>query len=139
MKALSIAVALVVALSSQKYAPLPSELVDAKTVYLVNKNSDLKNWDRLYRDLAKWGRFTIVKSKEEADITLTVSMTSEGGGAAATTVAGIMVAVPLARWTVFMDITQTKSRETLWSDAVTYSSGATGKLVSNLKDRMPKK
>jgi hypothetical protein len=80
-----------------------------------------------------------VKSKEEADITLTVSMTSEGGGAAATTVAGIMVAVPLARWTVFMDITQTKSRETLWSDAVTYSSGATGKLVSNLKDRMPKK
>src|ERR1700733_5766489 len=51
-----------------KHAPLPDELLSAKTVYLVNDTGYQSALDTAYDQFQKWGRFTVVTKKEAADI-----------------------------------------------------------------------
>jgi hypothetical protein len=51
-----------------KHAPLPSELLSAKTVFLVNKTGYQNALDTAYDQFQKWGRFSIVQDQNSADI-----------------------------------------------------------------------
>ena len=56
------------AFASSKKAPLPDELANARSVYLVNHTGNQEVLDTAYDQFSKWGRFSIAKSKEEADL-----------------------------------------------------------------------
>src|SRR5262245_52501391 len=49
-------------------APVPVALRDAKAAFLVNEIGDLGRFDSLANELRKWGRFTLVDSRESADV-----------------------------------------------------------------------
>ena len=49
-----------------------TDIRDAKTVYLLNRTTDLKVFDHLSERLAKWGRW-IVQRPEKADVLLVFS------------------------------------------------------------------
>jgi len=67
-----------------KRAPLPDELLSAKTVYLVNNTGYQSALDTAYAQFQKWGRFSIVTNKETADIV--VVFTHDSGLREGTTV-----------------------------------------------------
>jgi hypothetical protein len=48
--------------------PLPAEVISAKTIYLVNKTGDQDVLDTAYDQIKSWGRFTIAKSKDDAEL-----------------------------------------------------------------------
>lgn len=54
--------------NSQKYAPLPNDITNAKTVYLVNQTIEPKVADKAWKELQKWGRFEVVDDMEKADL-----------------------------------------------------------------------
>jgi hypothetical protein len=55
-------------LAKSKHAPLPSELVDAKSLYVVNNTGYQQALDTAYTQFQKWGRFSVVSKKDAADI-----------------------------------------------------------------------
>jgi len=68
------------ALAKTKHAPLPVQIVQAKTVYLVNQTQLANLGDKAFDELTKWGRFKIVQKAEEADLVLVLSATSKVTG-----------------------------------------------------------
>lgn len=60
-------------LGSTKHAPLPEEVLRAKTVYIDNQSGVASLGDRAYDELSKWGRFKIVSSAKDADLVLLIS------------------------------------------------------------------
>lgn len=58
--------------AKDKHAPLPPQILTAKTIYIEN-HGQAKIGDRAYEELQKWGRFKIVSSRESADIVLQLS------------------------------------------------------------------
>ena len=67
---------------SQK-APIPTKIVEAKTVFLLNQTGDEKYLDAAYEALRKWGRWEIVGDREKADLVLLLILnTSEKAGPA---------------------------------------------------------
>jgi hypothetical protein len=59
----------VVAFAKTAHAPLPESLLNAKTVYLDNEGST-SSFDKAYSEFQKWGKYTIVPTKEAADLTV---------------------------------------------------------------------
>lgn len=53
---------------------LPSELVEAKKVYLRNESSEQKMFDKIYELIQKWGRWEIVEKKKDADLELVLEV-----------------------------------------------------------------
>ena len=66
--AVSIALTPVLSIAKAKHAPLPEELLAAKTVYLLNKTGNQSALDTAYEQFQKWGRYSVVSKKESADI-----------------------------------------------------------------------
>jgi hypothetical protein len=62
---------------SEKYAPLPDKVADAKTVFLINETGKAKFGDALYKQIRTWNRWQIVTNKEQADLILV--LTDKGG------------------------------------------------------------
>jgi hypothetical protein len=60
-------------LGNTKHAPLPEELLKAKTVYIDNQSGLATLGDKAYDELSKWGRFKIVSSAKDADLVLLIS------------------------------------------------------------------
>jgi hypothetical protein len=54
--------------AASKTSPLPDEVLSAKSIYLVNQTGHQAVLDTANYEFSKWGRFTIVKSKEDADL-----------------------------------------------------------------------
>jgi hypothetical protein len=50
------------------HAPLPKQLLEAKTAYIQNLSGSSATLDRCYSELSKWGRFQLVADPKEADI-----------------------------------------------------------------------
>jgi hypothetical protein len=61
------------ALANTKHAPLPGQILQAKTAYIDNRSGFAAFGDRAYDELSKWGRFKIVKSAQEADLIFLLS------------------------------------------------------------------
>ncbi len=53
---------------AQKYAPLPKQITEAKTVYLLNQTIEPKVADKAYKELQSWGHFEVVDDMEKADL-----------------------------------------------------------------------
>jgi len=132
------------ALAAQDHAPLPASLVAARSAYLVNSSGDLRAFDKFYQELRKWNRFTIVPSRESADIVMelsTVASTQVVTGAAFTSggvTSATGTAVPIEK----LRLRVLEGDEVLWTDETdkwVTSGHAPSKLVSNLKKRMPRK
>lgn len=62
------------------HAPLPKDVMNAKTVYIDNKSGFANIGDRAYDELRKWGRFKIVDNPKDADIVLLLSSSAYEGG-----------------------------------------------------------
>jgi len=60
-------------LAKAKHAPLPDQILQAKTAYIDNRSGFAAFGDRAYDELSKWGRFKIVKSAKEADLVFLLS------------------------------------------------------------------
>ena len=60
-------------LGHTKHAPLPEQILQAKTVYIDNQSGLATLGDRAYDEMSKWGRFKIVASAKDADLVLLIS------------------------------------------------------------------
>jgi hypothetical protein len=63
--------------SSEKFAPLPSQIVNAKTVYLMNETGKAKFGDAVYKQIKTWNRWQVTNDRANADLELVV--TDKGG------------------------------------------------------------
>lgn len=99
-------------------APVPKALREAKTAYLVNDGTSLSFIDRLADELRIWGRFKLVDSAKQADITMTLS-----------------------KWRFFglrLVITAADDPHPLWNvtERAGPTSGAAANLVKQLRERL---
>jgi hypothetical protein len=62
---------------NDQYAPLPEQIVNAKTVFLMNETGKAKFGDAIYKQIKTWNRWQVVASKDQADLVLVV--TDKGG------------------------------------------------------------
>ena len=58
------------ATADDKYAPLPSQIVSAKTVFLMNETGKAKFGDAVYKQIKTWNRWQIIADKNQADLVL---------------------------------------------------------------------
>lgn len=56
-----------------KHAPLPAQIMQAKTVYIDNQSGFANLGDRAYDEVSKWGRFKIAASAKDADLVFLIS------------------------------------------------------------------
>ena len=134
--------------AAQEYPPLPEKFVTAKTVYLINDSGDLKAYDKFYKELKNWNRFTVVTSRDRAELVMVLTSSSQyvlsvtsgtavsSGGI--TTGSGTAVAVPSTF--LHLKVFDSATAEVLWTDVAekwVTSGHAPSKLLSNLKKRVP--
>src|SRR5579864_525936 len=62
-----------IVLAKTKHAPLPQEVIQAKTVYIVNLAGAAAFRDKAYDEITKWGRFKVVPKREDADLIFVLS------------------------------------------------------------------
>jgi len=62
---------------SDKYAPLPDQIIKAKTVFLMNETGKAKFGDAVYKQIKTWNRWQVITDKTQADLVLVV--TDKGG------------------------------------------------------------
>jgi hypothetical protein len=129
-----------VAYAKDRKAPLPSELLRAKTVYLDDQGGYAATKDRTYEVLQQWGRFTVVSNPADADVIVRLSTKTTSGGT------GIIQAIPNTnialtsedsdRYTTLAFISP-KSGEILWSDThIWCRSGATKVILKEFRRRI---
>ena len=126
-----------------KHAPLPAQLMSAKTMYVEN-HADAKLADKAYDELVKWGRFKVVTAKEDADVVLILSdkvpqhtsgTTSSYDYKTGTWQQG-SVNANTAGYT-YISVTDNKSGETLFSDEKAWGyKSATRKIIDDLRKRI---
>ena len=129
--------------AKDKHAPLPPQILSAKTIYIEN-HGEAKIGDRAYEELQKWGRFKIVSSRESADIVLQLSdkPPQPSAGSVSTydnktgswqygTVNSVTPGI------TYMSLIDAKSGELLFSDTKKGANKrATGKMIDELQARI---
>ncbi len=60
-----------------KYAPLPDQIANAKTVFLMNETGKARFGDAVYKQIRTWNRWQVITDKTQADLILVV--TDKGG------------------------------------------------------------
>src|SRR6516164_4981301 len=50
---------------SDKYAPLPDQIVRAKTVFLINETGKAKFGDAVYKQIKAWNRWQVITDKAQ--------------------------------------------------------------------------
>lgn len=68
-----------VGVKAQNHANLPVRLLTAKSIYFENQTGFAAVGDDALRELKKWGRFQVVRSRDQAELVLVLS--SEDGSA----------------------------------------------------------
>ena len=58
------------ALAFSNQPPLPDEVLSAKSIYIVNETGNQNVLNAAYNRFAKWGRFTVAPSKDDADLVI---------------------------------------------------------------------
>jgi hypothetical protein len=115
-------------------APIPDALMKAKTAFVVNESAKAKDYDSLYNELNKWGRFELVQDKQKADIIIVLS--AKIGEESAMVAPGGGVFIGQSETKHYIRITKASDNSLLWSDAADHPHGNPKKLVSNLKKRI---
>jgi hypothetical protein len=70
--------------AKDKHAPLPTQILSAKTAYIDNQSGHAEIADRSYDELMKWGRFEILSDPKKADIILRFTSTEQPPESAST-------------------------------------------------------
>lgn len=73
---------LFVSAGTQKHRDLPARLLTAKLVYFDNQTGFAAVGGDALRELQKWGRFQVVRSREQADLIFVLSSRIEAEGVA---------------------------------------------------------
>ena len=126
--------------AKDKKAPLPTELLAAKTVYLDNQSGFAKAKDQAYEAFRTWGRFAVVSDPASADVVLRLSTSTTSGGT------GVIQRIPNTNVAVSSEDTDRyttltflnpKSGEVLWSDTHIWCfSGATKVILKEFRKRI---
>jgi hypothetical protein len=100
-------------------APLPSVIVNAKTVFLVNNGANL-GYDAFYAEMKNWGKYKIVGSPEEADLIIELAYRVEQGGikiwsSTSSYAGGAQVQSVVVLPQLVLTIYDAKSKNVLWS------------------------
>ena len=66
-----------VTFAKTEYAPIPSSVFEAKTIYLVNRSGKQAVLDIAYKEFEKWGRLKVVEERDSADL---IAVFSRAGG-----------------------------------------------------------
>ena len=74
----AILLALPLPVRSQK-APIPTKIIEAKTVFLLSETGDERHLDAAYKALRRWGRWEIVGDREKADLVLLLTVVEKAG------------------------------------------------------------
>jgi hypothetical protein len=119
-------------------APIPDQLMTAKSAFVVNDGVWFKVYDKFYGELVKWNRFRLVQRSEDADITIVLSHTPGTlvGGVAVPS-GGVFIGGSESKY--YMRITVAKDGTPLWADMTGEAglvSNSGKRLVSNLQKRM---
>ena len=61
-------------------APLPSEISEAKTVFLANGGGSELAFDAFYQEFKQWGKYQLVGSPDKADLVITLEYEVEKNG-----------------------------------------------------------
>lgn len=69
-----------VVLGKTNHAPLPDQILQAKTVYIDNRSGVADINDKAYDELTKWGRFKILPAAKDADLVLLISASAYTAG-----------------------------------------------------------
>lgn len=126
-----------------KHAPLPTALMEAKSVYIQNDSGYADLGDRCFEELAAWGRFKIAKSADVADLVFVISVqTAKGGysGSATTNQYGnssIALDEDSIRHTV-ITVIQESTNKAIWTDTRKWGvrHSATKEIVKGLRQRV---
>lgn len=137
----------VAANSKESFAPLPTKISQAKTVFIDNKTASAHISDEVYHDLTKWNRFTIVADKSKADLVLVLTqethqaissdntvVTNQVGSAKIANGGGVY---SYTSGKVTLTILDAHDDSEIWANTKAFSrKGATHDLVEDLKKRM---
>jgi hypothetical protein len=93
-------------------APLPAELMQARTVYIQNYSGQARRADGCYGELQKWARFKVVSDPKGADLVFRLNV---------------------RRGRATLDVIQASTGKMLWSDTSAWSIGS---VVKELKGRI---
>jgi hypothetical protein len=135
-----------------QHAPLPGQMMAAKTVFIQNESGLPNVADKAYTDLKSWGRYVIVDSREKADLILdfTVSHSqkesedsqfvslynSQTGAYTYGTAPGGASSIT---WSfTHMKVIDPKTQEVIWEDQRAWlrKHPATDELIKSLKSRV---
>jgi hypothetical protein len=103
-----------------QHAPLSSQLLSAKTVYIDNESGRADIADKTYQELTKWGRFKVVDDPKSADIVFRIIVGRKHIGATATTTdsgygANTNVSDDYRNFTT-IEVVQPTTGQIFWSD-----------------------
>ena len=114
--------------SSDK-APLPDEIVRAKTVYVINETGKAKFGDAVFKQIKTWNRWQVVTDKSQADLLIVV--TDKGG-------------IGSLNPSFYLKVLEPKTGSELWTSRTTMqgklwrSWGSVAEtLVGDIRKRMP--
>jgi hypothetical protein len=147
---LTLCVAGSLATAKTSHAPLPSALMEAKTVYIDNQSGTASFTDRCYDELSKWGRFKIVADPKQADIVFRISSFTRTAGASATTTTTDYGSTATSTTNIDenrygytrIDVLASSTNQVLWSDTRRWGNlftgfkSATRAVVQELRKRM---
>ena len=126
-------------LAKTKHAPLPDQILHAKTLYIDNQSGIADINDKAYDELTKWGRFKILPVAKDADLVLLVSASAYVSGyntRSTGTVTDHSIDVDSQTTakvgqTTYLTVIDPKTGDALWSD-LTSNGGGRGLVTSLL-------
>lgn len=135
MKKLVLAILVLFSVSAfAGHAPLPPELMQAKTVYIQNDGAPTSDLRVCTEELNKWGRFTVVSNPKDADVIFRLNFRIENGGYRVTSygVSSTMNALKT------ITVSQRSTGNILWTDtrAAKLFGSPTKAVVNELRKRV---
>jgi hypothetical protein len=128
-------------------APVPQKLVTAKKAFVVNDGTPSKVFDKFYSEIKKWNRFSLVETKDQADVVIMLTAKNDSnspsvvpvitGGSDRSTGGGVIVGANQP--TYHLKITDAKDATPLWADSsadVVWAPNSPRKMVSSLRKRI---
>ena len=122
----------------KNHAPLPAQVITAKTVYIDNQSEETDVGEKARDELRKWGRFQLVSNRAEADLIFVFSTSAYTSYATSSPPYSAEVE---ANYT-YLTIIDGKSGQHLWNASRKWGNlyggyhSATRGLVNDLKKRV---
>jgi hypothetical protein len=117
------------ATADDKYAPLPDQIVGAKTAFLMNETGKAKFGDAVYKQIKTWNRWQVITDKNQADLVLVV--TDKGG-------------MKSVNPSFYLNVIDPKTGGVLWTSRTTMQgklwrswNSVAETLVADIRKRMP--